>query len=125
MKTFLFAIIVSALISTGAKAAPLSASNVFFSYSVTNLTTSTYIELFHSLTKSIKAISVYNTGTNPVSIAVGAAGSEVVQISVPPVGTTSAPVNFPFVVSQGQRISVKGSTGTNSSGSLSVNVFYN
>ena len=125
MKKFIFAALVTLLVGVGAKAAALSASTAGFAYSTINLTTSLYITLLPSLTKSIKALTVSNTGANAVYIAVGAAGSEVNQIAVPPLTAGATPPTFPLVVSQGQRISVIASTGTISSGSILINAFFN
>ncbi len=106
-------------------AAPLSASFAGMAYASTNLTTSAYVQLIASLTKSIKGVSVYNTGANAVFLAVGASGQESNQIIISPMTAGTPAVYIPLVVSQSQRISVIASTGTISSGVLNLNFLYN
>ncbi len=119
------AILLALVISAYAAAAPLSAQTARLSYSGTNLTTTVYVQMIASLTKSIKGITVYNTGANPIFLAIGGAGSEVNQIMVPPLTAGASVPYFPLVVSQAQRVSVIASTGTISSGDLEINAFFN
>lgn len=125
MQKILAMILMLLVVCQSAIAAPTSAANARLLYSGTNLTTSAYVQMFGSLLRSIKAVSVYNSGANPIIIAVGGSGVELNQIMVPPLTAGASVPVFPLVVSQGQRISVIASTGTISSGELEINVFYN
>lgn len=94
------------------------------SFATTNVSTSAYTQLVASTVKGLKAVSVYNSGSSPVQIAFGAAGSEVVQL-VAPASSSLAPVVYPASAGYGTRVSVISVTQTNSTGELDVNLIYN
>lgn len=126
IKRLLVTLLTLVAFTSVALAAPRSASSARVLFSSTSLTVSgAYAQLFSSLPKSTKALSVYNTCSNPVFLAVGASGSEAVQTLVSPLTASQAPVIYPMVISQGQRVSAIASVGTCSSGELTINAFYN
>ena len=93
-------------------------------FASTNVSTSSYLQLVASTVKGIKGVSVYNSGSSPVQIAFGAAGSEVNQIVVP-ASASLGPVYYPASGGYGLRVSVISVTQTNSTGELDVNLLYN
>ena len=118
------AILALALTSQLAFAASLP---VRLKYTTTQVTTSVYQELVALTQRGVKAVSVLNTGPNAVELAVGAAGSEVVQIVVPGTSQVAAPamVALPMVMGYGARLSVIALDGANSTGELQLNLLYN
>lgn len=130
MKSFkiaLLAILTIALSATAAYSAASSGAPFYQLFSSTSLLTSAYTQAFSAaaVTKAVKGISVYNSGTHPIFIAVGAAGHEANQILAAPVTAGSPAVYYPLVVSQNQRISIIASVGTISTGEIDLNLFYN
>lgn len=93
-------------------------------YATTNVTTSAYVELVHSTVKGLKGVSIVNTGSSPIQLAIGASGSEVVQL-VAPASASMSPVFYPMSAGYGVRVSVISVTQTNSTGELDVNLLYN
>lgn len=111
-------------------AIPAIAANVASSYTstvftVTPITAASYTPVVTSLARTVNAVSVYNTGSTSVILATGASGSEVAQLKLSPMTAGVAPVVIPWSANQGQRISIKASTGTISTGDLILNFFYN
>lgn len=96
-------------------------------YADTHVSQTVYQELVHSTAQGIKGMSILNTGAFPIKIAVGAAGAEVAQVIAPGTINTIAqlPVVYPLVAGYASRFSVISLNGTNSTGELEVNLFYN
>jgi multisubunit Na+/H+ antiporter MnhC subunit len=120
------------LVASPAHAVVSSGTYARILFSATNVTASAYVTAVSSFSKAIKGIEVFNSGINPVVLAVGAASSEVDQIVIPGGGSAAytvpavgpAAVFHPIAVSQGQRLSVKALNSTNSAGELIINAFY-
>lgn len=93
-------------------------------FATTNVTTSAYVQLVASTVKGIKGLTVANSGSAPVEIAFGPAGSEVVQMIAPNTSALS-PVYYPLAAGYATRISVISLDQTNSTGELEVNLIYN
>lgn len=129
MNKFLVSIltVVALLLAPLAHAVSSAAVPIRVIYANTPVSSSVFKELVHSTAKGVASVSVLNTGAFPVKIAVGAAGSEVTQMVAPGTINTIAqlPVNYPLSTGYGARISVISLNGTNSTGELEVNLFYN
>ena len=94
-------------------------------FSSAPILSSAYSQLVASTVKGVKAISIAQSGAHSIEIAVGAAGSEVVQVIVAP-SSGLVPVVIPMATGYGARISaisLDGSTG--STGELQMNLLYN
>lgn len=59
-----------------------------------NITTSAYLELVASLAGSVSAVQIMNSTTRYIGLAVGAAGSEVVYVTVGPSSNLLLPLPF-------------------------------
>lgn len=80
------------------------AAQSILNYSTTNVTTSAYTEVVHSLSSSFGKIEVLDTSGKIVKIAFGAAGSEVDYCTCPVSGSIVIPLSF---IAQGTRVSIK------------------
>jgi hypothetical protein len=95
-------------------------------YTVTNVTSVAFVQLVASTVKGIAGLTVLNLGAAPIQLALGASGSEVVQMIVPAQsGSTAGPTFYPLSAGYGSRISVEALGTNNTTGSLEVNLFYN
>lgn len=120
----LFALGLTLLSGPFALAVSSGAQTVRVKFATTNVTASAYRELVHATTRGISGVSVINTGSAPVQLAFGPAGSEVVQSSH--YASSSMPaVVYPLQAGYSTRISVISLDQTNSTGELEVNFFYN
>lgn len=90
---------------------------VYNVYSSTNITTSAYVQLIASTTSATKYIDIFDSSGQAMILAVGAAGSEVIQAYVPPGGDS-----FSFAIPAGSRVAYKALTATASSGYLLLNL---
>ena len=124
-----FALVLSLMVAIPATVYATSSGGIYSRtvFSSTNVTTSAYVQLFASTVKGVKAISVLNTGSAPIKVAFGAAGSEVDQIVVAPSSSSgvNGPVVYPLAAGYATRISVESLVQTNSTGELDVNLLYN
>lgn len=81
-----------------------------------------YAQLIASTVKGVKGVQINNTGNNPIELAFGPSGSEVVQIIV---GSKEDTAFLPMSGGYATRLSVISLDGPNEVGELNVNVFYN
>lgn len=91
-----------------------------FSYSTTNVTTSVYVTLDASTKVSCSALSVVDTSTQLLKLAVGAVGSE---IDICTFQGNGSPVLVPAFISSGSRLSLKAISASATSGFNSVSFF--
>lgn len=96
-----------------------------FKYSAQGVSSTGFVEIVASTPKGLNGYSVVNTGPNPIEVAFGPAGSEVVQ-SVH-IGTASvAGIMLPVSAGYATRVSVITLDASNSSaGELEMNLIYN
>lgn len=125
---FLIAFILSSVVAMpSADAVTSGAQFVRVKFTATSSIGSTaYSELVSSTVRGISAVSVLNTGSNPIALAFGASGSEVKQ-TVHLNTTAGVPaVVYPLVAGYATRISAISLDGQNSTaGELELNLFYN
>jgi len=86
-------------------------------YAVTNVTTGAYVQLNASTATAINYLSIFDSSGNPMILAVGAPGSEVDQIYVPPGGSVGG---YSLYIPAGSRISYKALTTNSTSGNLII-----
>lgn len=115
------------LIPAISKAVSSGATYARLPFATTNVTTTAYVQLFAQTQKGISAVSAFNSGSAPIKLAFGAAGSEVDQIVIPPNSSSGAtgPVVYPIIGGYGLRVSVESLVQTNSTGELEINLIYN
>ncbi len=102
-----------------------------------NLLATAFTEIESALAKDVTSISVFNTGPNPIQLALGAAGSEVVQMTIPqgtlpgndyassPVGAYNAvPLPVPMRIGVGRRIALRALNSKNDRGEVQINVYF-
>jgi hypothetical protein len=90
---------------------------VYNVYSSTNITTLAYVQLIASTTSATKYIDIFDSSGQAMILAVGGAGSEVIQAYIPPGGDS-----FSFAIPAGSRVAYKALTATASSGYLLLNL---
>jgi hypothetical protein len=135
--TFILALVALSLGSSGAHAASASGKSYHVKFSVSNLSTSSYTELEAATSNAVVGFSVFNTSPNPVDLAVGASGSEVVHFTIPqgtlpgngypgsPTGLYNAtPLYVPMRIAAGRRLALKSKDSTNNRGELQLNLIY-
>jgi len=86
-------------------------------YAVTNVTTGAYVQLNAATATAITYLSIFDSSGNPMILAVGAPGSEVDQIYVPPGGSVGG---YKLSIPAGSRISYKALTTNSTSGDLII-----
>lgn len=122
MKRIIIAIL-GVLMAAQASAGPIEATPTRTKLSSTNVTVSAYTEVIAATTKTLKGISVLNTcASTPLQLALGAAGSETVQLTLP--ASMSAPVYIPMAAPYGSRISIIALDTTASTGEVQLNAIY-
>lgn len=89
--------------------------SVQLSYSSTNVTTAAFVQLIASTAAAISSLTIFNGCAESLILATGAAASEVTKYLIPPGGIDGS---FLLTIASGTRISVKGITGTCSTGQL-------
>lgn len=99
-------------------------------FSTTPVLTSAYVQLISSLTRPTGSVTMWNSATVPLQLAIGAAGSEQVILTVPAVSATApssqSVARYDLVIPAGQRLSVialDSSTGT--VGEVELNCIFN
>lgn len=85
-------------------------------YSLTNVTTSAYVQLIASLPDVVNQLFIFDSSGQTLLLAVGAPGSEVDQIYVVPGGNGAIDLTIP----SGSRVSIKSVTGTANTGEINV-----
>lgn len=119
----LFAILGLALSLQSSAASP-QAQTARLKFSTTPVLTTGYTQLIASTTEPVGTISYQLNGPVPLQLALGAAGSESVQLTISSTGSSTV-VQLPFLIPAGQRVSVialDGSEGT--TGDLQVNFLF-
>lgn len=84
-------------------------------YSSTNISTSTYVQLVAAAAANINHIHIFDSSGQAMILAIGAPGSEVVQVYVQPGGD-----NFDLFIPAGSRIAYKALTGNATTGYLTM-----
>lgn len=82
-------------------------------YSTTNITTSAYVQLVASTTNVINTVHIFDSSGQAMIFSVGASGSEVDQLYIPPGGDTYA-----IAIPAGSRIAYKALSASATSGYL-------
>lgn len=123
----LIALIALVGVSPVALAAFPAAQTARIKFATTPVLTSGYTQVLANTTRPIGSISFTNSGPTNLQLAIGAAGSEVVQLTlVSTAATTVTPL--PVLIPAGQRVSVISldqSTGVPTGGELDVNFLFN
>lgn len=73
-------------------------------YSLNPVNTGTWYELVASSAAAIKQLYIFDSSGSVMQLAIGAAGSEVAKINIPPGGSS---VGWPLTIPAGTRISIK------------------
>jgi hypothetical protein len=89
-------------------------------YTSTNVTTSAYVELDSSLNGSVRALDVFDSSGRVLLLAIGAAGSEIDQLMIPPGGLSGL---VHFYAEKGNRLSIKAVDASATSGQLVINLY--
>lgn len=124
-----------AFVSQPAHAVVSSATAVRILFSSTNVTDSAWLTVTNSTSKALKGISVFQTSPNPLQLAIGASGSEVVQLILPAGITSQAALPsgphmqpgamfYPIPISQGAKLAIRALNSSVSAGEIQVNEFY-
>jgi hypothetical protein len=90
---------------------------VLNAYSTTNVTTATYTQLIASTTAAANTVDIFDSSGQAMILAVGAAGSEVVQYFIQPGGNA-----FKLAIPAGSRIAIKALTANATSGYITLNL---
>lgn len=123
MKRIIFGILALVVFASSAVAGPIEAQTSRTKFTSTNVSTSAYTQIISSTTKTLRAVTVLNTCANtPLQLALGAAGSETVQITIP--ANMSNAVTIPLTAPYASRISVIALDTTATTGELQVNAVY-
>jgi hypothetical protein len=108
--------------NTGSPVSPkgraIANAPVYNAYSTTNVLTSAFVQLIASTTLVANYVDIFDSSGNAMIIAVGAAGSEVIQAYIPPGGD-----QIPLTIAAGSRVSIKALTASSTSGFLLVNLY--
>lgn len=83
------------------------------------LESATYTEVEDSLTENVNMVEIYNPGSVPIIVAIGAAASEDDLPFYAPPGASK----YPILLSEGQRIAVKAVGADITSGYLIMNFY--
>jgi hypothetical protein len=104
--------------TTQAGSAGVSNAPVYNVYSVTNVTTSAYVQLIASTTSATNYIDIFDSSGQAMILATGGSGSEVVLAYIPP-GGDQVRVQIPAST----RVAYKALTATANSGYLLLNLW--
>ena len=88
-------------------------------YTTSPVTTGAYVQLIASTTSAYNVIEIYDSSTQSLVFAIGAAGSEVDQFIIFPGGNG----RIPFTLATGQRVSVKALSANAVTGELDINFY--
>jgi hypothetical protein len=91
---------------------------VYNVYSTTNITTSAYTQLIASTTSATNYVDIFDSSGQGMILAVGAAGSEVIQAYISPGGD-----EFALQIPAGSRVAYKALTANATTGYLLLNLF--
>lgn len=86
-------------------------------YGSSNVTTGAYVTVIASTAATINSLLIFSSCGSAIELATGAAASETRKLLIPP-GGLDAPT--PLAVASGTRLSVKGVTGSCTSGNLII-----
>jgi hypothetical protein len=99
--------------ATSIKGTALANAPVYNAYSSTSITTGAYVQLVASTSNAINTVHIFDSSGQAMIFGIGASGSEVATLYVPPGGDT-----YTLTVPAGSRIAYKALTATASSGYL-------
>lgn len=124
---------------TPAKAASSTAATVRVLFSASTLSTSAYTQLFASTAQAVKNVAFFNTSPNPIDLAIGGSGSEVVHYTIPqgtlpgPTGSypgapegshVARPFVLPLSIAKGRRVAIRAKNSAVTLGELQFNLLY-
>lgn len=130
----IFTLTLSLLLTIPQSFAVSNATGAKFFYSTYNMDTTNWAPVIMSTTKSVKGLTILNTGASTLELGIylasGASSGAVRQFIVPstPATATFSPVTsyFPLSISQAYRIAVRPlQSAANGAGTLEINAFYN
>jgi hypothetical protein len=99
--------------ATSIKGTALANAPVYNAYSSTSITTGAYVQLVASTSNAINTVHIFDSSGQAMIFGIGASGSEVATLYVPPGGDT-----YTLTVPAGSRIAYKALTATAASGYL-------
>lgn len=111
-----------ALIQASAQAA-VSSVPISIDYDCCNVEASSYHEIYSPALRGVKSISLMNSGSVGVLLAIGGIGSEVDQLVIP--ASSLVPVVYPVVMGQGTRFTLKSQGSTGAVGGAKINFILN
>lgn len=120
---FKYIVLIGLFIFGGAQAQTISSAfGIRTVYSVTNVTTSAWVQLVASTSSGIGVVSIFDSCGQTLELGVGAAGFEVMQIIIPPGGG-----GFPLGIPPNSRVSIRALSGNCASANTEddINFFYN
>ena len=108
-----------ATISTSSSTGGTAIANapVYNVYSTTNVLTSAYVQLIASTSNAASTVKIFDSSGQAMILAIGASGSEVVQVYVPPGGDA-----FTLSIPAGSRVAYKALTANATSGYLLISL---
>lgn len=126
MKNFLLslAVIISTVCFYTGSAFALPSTGVRTNYAVNSVSSTAWTQIVASLPYFATKISVGDSANQAMLLGVGAPGSEVVQMIIPPSSSAGAPIVYPLGIPAGSAISLKATTSTVSSGEDDMNFFH-
>ena len=89
----------------------------YLDYSLTPVTTGAYVQLIASTAVAINSLQIFDSSGQAMILAVGAPGSEVDQLYVPPGGSSAG---FALSIPAGSAVSYKALTGNATNGNLII-----
>jgi len=94
-----------------------AALQVYSPYTTTPVTTAAYVQIVASTSAIVNWLSIFDSSGSAMILAVGASGSEVPQLYLPPGGMTEG---YPLYIPSGSRIAYKALDNNASSGELII-----
>ena len=90
-----------------------ASTKIYYQYSSGTVTTTAYTQVLASTPAAINWLSIFDSSGSGMILGVGAMGSEVVQLYVPPGGVSEG---YPLYIPSGSRVALKALTASASSG---------
>ena len=85
-------------------------------YSVTNVTTSAYVQLVASAPYTCNRVVIFDSSGQTLFLGIGSSGSEIAKIIIPPGG-----IDVPISINAGDRLALKALSGTANAGEVDLN----
>lgn len=117
---FLFIVFICIAVFAGPNGPGLPVTQNRKDYSAGSVTTAAWVQLIASTPNQTSFIQIFDSSGETMQLGVGAPGSEVVQMIIPPGGNDYTPLYIPFHA----RISIRAVSGNAISGENDISLFY-